>query len=173
VADSAWIGVVGALGGIALTGLVGLGSAALTHRRDEDTRRRTRENDLARDLGALRRDAYVRYLISAQTLGDVVLSSPPTAPGQLDVTARLEALKAEKPAPFAEYDAAQALVRLLAGPSVNEAVDVYEKWIRAEVRAALSAEDPVRSKAFFGWAKTEAPLTDSMRRELDQAFRVE
>src|SRR5215475_311413 len=65
VADaSAWVVLAGALGGVALTGALGLVTAAQTHRWNERTRVQTAREQEVRDLRDQRRQASHSYLVA-------------------------------------------------------------------------------------------------------------
>jgi type VI protein secretion system component VasK len=64
----AWLTIVGTLGGVAITALFGLLTAYFTHRWQ-----RTRSKDdsrlaLDREIRMIRREAYARYVVSAQNV---------------------------------------------------------------------------------------------------------
>ena len=61
---SAWVVLAGALGGVALTGALGLVTAAQTHRWNERTRVQTGREQEVRDLRDQRRQASHSYLVA-------------------------------------------------------------------------------------------------------------
>ncbi|MFI5897557.1 hypothetical protein ACIA5D_46470 [Actinoplanes sp. NPDC051513] len=68
----AWFALAGALGGVALTGAVGLGTAALTHRWNEQARSRAAHEEEARAMRNQRREACHHYLVATNSFYQAV-----------------------------------------------------------------------------------------------------
>jgi hypothetical protein len=69
---SAWFALGGALGGVALTGLVGLVTAALTHRWGEVSRLATDHAREVRTVRGQRREACHNYLVAINSYYQMV-----------------------------------------------------------------------------------------------------
>jgi hypothetical protein len=68
--NAAWIPVIGTLGGVAVTALVGVLTAWLTQRSQYHRTEHEHRLQVERELRAARRDSYVRYIVSAQNVFD-------------------------------------------------------------------------------------------------------
>ena len=68
----AWFALAGALGGVALTGAVGLGTATLTHRWNEQARSRAVHEEEARAMRNQRREACHQYLVATNSFYQAV-----------------------------------------------------------------------------------------------------
>jgi hypothetical protein len=160
--STAWIGVIGALGGVVVTGLIGLVTALLNHRWQEANRRAVRRERVSEGRAELRRGAYVRFLVAAQAMGDFLLTTRPD-PG-VDVVEAWRSLRVTQPEKFEEFDASERAVRILAGREVVEALDAYRSWFDDETIVAINSENPV-AEAFNGWEEAEGKLIDALRHE--------
>jgi hypothetical protein len=69
---SGWFALVGALGGVALTGAVGLRTATLTHRWNEQARSRAVQEEDARAMRNQRREACHHYLVATNAFYQAV-----------------------------------------------------------------------------------------------------
>lgn len=159
--SNTWIGVVGALGGVALTGLIALVTAVLNHRWQAETQRQERQSEGRAALAGLRRAAYTRYLTASKE----AVAYAVTRPKDLTASAeeRLRRLRLEDPRPIAESDAAELEARLVAGDRVTKAIDVYDAQLAATIAAVTASID---DEIGFG------PLSDDQR-ALVEAMRTE
>ena len=64
---SAWFALAGALGGVALTGVIGLMTAALNHKWGEQTRVQASHEEQVRTIRDQRREACHKYLITTNS----------------------------------------------------------------------------------------------------------
>ena len=159
-----WIGLIGALGGVALTGLLGVATAVLNNRWSEDQK----GQEFRRRQAELRRDAYARYLVSAQVLGDaLLLFTPGSAATSNDVWADF---RRSEPSIAREFDASLRHARLLASDEVVSALSAYQRWFEESLGIAFAKWDQARiplrdSGAFDDWDRAEARLIEVMRTE--------
>lgn len=156
-----WQGVIGALGGVLLTGLIGLVTAKLSH----GWQREQREDDRRDARADLRRDAYVAYLAQAQKVGDqsnVWMHDRGMAVPEVET--RLNVYAREMAELTHQYDVCERRAMLVAGEHVQAALETYRAWFRQALNDVLEDSDP----GFAGWDDHEAPLIDAMRRELDE-----
>ncbi len=160
--STAWIGVIGALGGVIVTGVIGLVTALLNHRWQESERRQSRSERLSETRAELRRDAYVRFLVAAQTMGDHLLIQTPESGG--DPFEAMRSMRAAEPKIFDEFDASERAMRLLGGERVIEELDRYREWFDNASRTAILSKNPLL-EAFNGWPEAEGKLIEAMRRE--------
>src|SRR5437016_2990531 len=79
--STAWVGVIGALGGVIVTGLIGLVTAVLNHRWQRASAHEERSHTAREAQAALRREAYVRYLAATDALEGFVITRPPLPRG--------------------------------------------------------------------------------------------
>lgn len=170
--DPAWIGVIASLGGVLLTSVVGIAGAALNHRWQNEIREKEREDRLHESRTALRRDAYTRFLIASEQIGNFLVIQLPShgaeTPISYDTAAkRARELWAEGNGHMAKYAAALAQARLLAGAEVTTALEEFDDWIGDQVVIAVQDPDPLLSKAFMGSNKEQAKLIHAMQLEQD------
>jgi hypothetical protein len=174
--DNAWIGLIGALGGVVATGAIGTGTAALTHSWQEGTRKRERADRLRESRATLRRDAYIRFLVSAEDVTDFVLAQQP-GDGDLkqasEVRERLRRLRKSGDAQFAEYFAARLQVNLVASEQVNSKFEEFVNWMNGQIGVAVGQADPLESGAFDGHAERRKELVEAMRMEQESDLVVE
>jgi hypothetical protein len=163
----AWITVAGTLGGVVVTAILGLLTAFLTQR--SQYRRTEQEHSLQiqRDLRTARRDSYVRYIVSAQTV--------------FDQAARLYIQNRTGPVDIAEFtlqppqELADALIRnetcrvevlLLAGEQVRAALEGYDNELKAFWRAVGSGTESDESEAWKSETAAYHRLIATMRAEV-------
>jgi hypothetical protein len=165
VADSAWVGVAGALGGVALTGAVGLGTATLAQRWDKASRRLNREQESIDQRDSLRRESYVSYLGKAAGLQSGLLS--------LAIDKTLPAAERERQtwelvgAQLIEYQASLRTAKLVAGDAVVEALGSYDEWVGEQAGKVIQGD---QASAFADGSDQERTVLDAMRRELSQGL---
>ncbi len=162
--STAWVGVIGAIGGVLVTGLIALVTAVLTHGWQESARRNDRSERLQEARAALRREIYGRFLIAASALSDYV-SAAPTRGATTTEWEHLLALRAKDSEVFEEFDAASVQARLIAGPEVRDAVEGFVLWFATGMLAFFQSNDPDTSTALPGFLTQEAGLIDVMRSE--------
>jgi hypothetical protein len=170
--DAAWVGVVGALGGVVVTALAGLVTAVLNHRWQTSSRHEDRSDRLREARAQLRRDAYARFLIAVQVMGEKIETRPPENLSQ-PLDERLNNFRLANAEQFREFDAAERYVRLLAGPSVIGPFDTYWTWIIEQTQLSFEAGSPANSKAFESWGDFEKPLIEAMRSEQETDLSIE
>lgn len=163
--NTAWIGVVGALGGVVLTSVIGFITAILNHRWQDASSRDDRSYKWRESKSSLRREAYARFLVAAQILGDEFGTFEPAAGGPSDPEARMLALRARDPGKFVEFDGSERHARLLAGDEVVRALDEHSNWFVGQCLMALSSDEPTSLEAFNDWTQIEGQLINAMKRE--------
>lgn len=170
--DPAWVGVIGSLGGVVLTSGVGIAGAAVNHRWQSSVRSEERQDRLHESRAALRREAYTRILITSDRLVNFLPTrTSPVEPEQLRdekmAIDRLRQLWLGADELIAEYNAALAQGRLLAGNEVAAALEEYDDWMMEQFSLLGLHPDPDESKAFEGIYEKRGPLLQAMRREQD------
>jgi len=174
--DSAWIGLIGVLGGVVATGVIGTGTAALTHGWQEGATKRERADRLRESRATLRRDAYIRFLAAAEEMIDFVLGQQP-GDGDLkrasEVRERLRSLRKSGDAQFTEYFATRLQVNLVASEQVNSTFEEFVDWMNGQIGIAVSQADPLKSGAFDGHAEKRKKLVEAMRAEQENDLVVE
>jgi hypothetical protein len=168
--SQAWIGVVGALGGVVVTGVIGLVTAGVNHRWQEETRRRERLDRLGESRATLRRDSYTRFLVAADQLTDYFLTQRQDhdADDVWEIVERLRNHRLEGTEQFSEYFAAQFQATLLAGERVSQPLEDFIGWINEQCGIAAGKADPLGSGAFDGFGETRRSLVKVMRTEQDE-----
>ena len=68
--DPVWAGTIGALGGVAVTGVFSLVTAKVTHSWQRTDQKETRKHERRTAIVELRRTSYAQYLVAAQRLRD-------------------------------------------------------------------------------------------------------
>jgi hypothetical protein len=160
VFNTAWIGLIGALGGVLLTGTIGLITAALNRKWQVVAAERDREYRTTDRLYDLRREAYVRYLQAAQVMGDGHKAMTTTrGPEQSYAQFALEAWAAFDEV-RREYDAAMRNAQLLATGGVLTAIKDYDAWLQDACRRKMDT-----GARFGDWTRKEADLVEAMRVE--------
>ena len=162
--DPAWIGAIGALGGVLVTGLIGLLTAALNHRWQRDARDEERFEQVSETRAGLRRDAYTRFLVSTDTLTDFLITQPIRQDGA-DLAERLRAIRQSGTQEFDEFDGSYIQVKLLCGPEVEAALTAFHNWYIEQFGTAMRASDVMNSKAFSGMERQREPLIEAMKAE--------
>jgi hypothetical protein len=125
-----WIGLIGALGGVALTGVITLITAILTQRWTLQSARVQQRHDLLAKRAELRRDAYARLLIAAEHVLIAYDAWKPPDPS-LPALELIDAQYRDQPEPRDEYFAAYNHARLVAGESVAEALAAFDDSVDA------------------------------------------
>jgi len=161
VADaSAWVVLAGALGGVALTGALGLVTAAQTHRWNERTRVQTAREQEVRDLRDQRRQASHSYLVATNefylAVDQVYLKSGRGEHPDPDEHRRAE---------MKELQNAYVELTITAGAEVRKRARAYNKALYALEKAAQQADQ-------HAWSELE-PETHRARNHLREAMRAE
>jgi hypothetical protein len=164
MAWSDWAVVAGTLGGVAVTGTLGLRTAKLNHRWQREAREETRRQ--AR--GDLRRDAYVAYLVQSQQLIDETAAWMDSAGAALPQEDRMRAYVVALGPSAHRHDACERRAMLVAGPRVREALATYRDWFRQATAQVLSEQSP----GFSGEDEREKPLVDVMIEEIDADMAI-
>jgi hypothetical protein len=164
--------VAGALGGVAITGAIGLVTALLNHRWQEDGREGERLDRLDDSQASLRRDAYTRFLGASDQLTDFLLTQPPSsspiAPDdKAAIIARLRAARIGGDKHFVEYNSALLQGSILAGDQVAPLLKEFERWMTVQIATAVKESDPLDSAAFDGFDTKREALIAAMRAEQD------
>jgi hypothetical protein len=121
--SEAWIGLLGALGGVVLTGAIGLLTARMNHRWE----REKQADELLLKRSELRRDAYSRFLTSAQSLIDNVDTWLITDPSLPDTELVLIWYRTHAEL-VAEHQSASHHARFVAGDAVDKAIGHWEQF---------------------------------------------
>ena len=123
-----WIGLIGALGGVLITGCVGLATAVLNHGWQKEGTHDEHERQRLETFSALQREAYSRYLAAYEAFENLVTCLPAIS---ADVDLRRQ-IHEQDPVAVDEFYAAENHVRLLAGDDVVEALNRFtDAWQRA------------------------------------------
>jgi hypothetical protein len=123
-----WVGLIGALGGVLVTGCVGLATAILNHRWQSDSARTERDHQQRESFSASQLAAYNRYLAAYEGFENLVASLPPLSP---ESNLRRE-IHEQDPVSDDEFKAAANHIRLVAGDHVIEAFERFtDAWNRA------------------------------------------
>ena len=163
-ADSAWVGLAGALGGVALTGLIGLVTAGLNRRWGQKDQVTQRKYDRDQATSAVRRDAYVRYLASVQSAVETLTNA--AWDPELESEEQLSALRRANPDPFDETDAAKRQAELVASEPVVRAIREYDDWVVLHAVMKVAGRDKTALKT---WPEVEYTLIDTMRADIAEA----
>jgi type VI protein secretion system component VasK len=124
--------LIGTLAGVFITAVFGLLSAHLSHR--WQYQRATQEHSflVEREIRTARHEKYARLVVAAQALFDNAMASYQA--NRNHPVSVVEYLR-NKPQEIDSADTAFEICRveayLLAGPSVREALDDYNRWLRA------------------------------------------
>ncbi|WP_326557829.1 hypothetical protein [Micromonospora sp. NBC_01796] len=125
-----WPTVIGTLGGVAVTALLGLVTAYLTHRWQQERVRQEQQIVSHRELRAARRDVYARYLVSAQHAFDAAKAQylanrdQPRDPAEFTTDPPEEMRVA-----IAANEALRVEVMLLAGEPLRAALEAYDRGL--------------------------------------------
>ncbi|MEV4626811.1 hypothetical protein AB0J90_11050 [Micromonospora sp. NPDC049523] len=125
-----WSTVIGTLGGVAVTALFGLVTAYFTHRWQQERVQQEQQLVAQRELRAARRDAYARYLVSAQRVFDTakaqysVNRDQPLDPIEFSANPPEELLVA-----IAANEALRVEVMLLAGEPLRVRLETYDSGL--------------------------------------------
>jgi hypothetical protein len=160
--DTQWIGLIGALGGVVVTGLIGLATAVLNHRWQRASGREDRTHQAREAKAAIQRQAYARYLAAMEAVDTFLITRPPRP--EIPVRDRLRANRQEDPKVFDEYDAAQAIAQLVAGDRVRDALGEFENQWTEACLAAVTADDPLEATS---------GLENTSKKEMIAAMRAE
>lgn len=167
--SEAWIGLVGALGGVIVTGTFGLIVTVLKHRWDASAEIQQRKHRLSENQAGSRRSVYIRFLNAAEALGDHVLVQPPHKDGGAQDTEkaveRLRELQAGGDSFFSTYSSALLEAKLLAGAHVLTELVVFDEWMTDQLAIGLRVADAVAARAFFDAEEKRLPLLEAMRAE--------
>ena len=167
--NEAWIGLIGALGGVAVTGTFGLVVAVLKRHWDASAEAKQRGHQLGEARAESRRLAYIRFLNAADALGDHVLVQPPHADGGAKdfekATKRIRELQSSGNLCFTVYGAALLEAKLLADTQVLQELDAFDEWVTQQLVISVREADAATTHAFFDTSEKRRPLLDAMRKE--------
>jgi hypothetical protein len=166
--SDAWIGVVAALGGVALTGLIALATATLNHRWTASATRETRTHELGAQLAEVRRVAYARFLAAWQNFRESLDATTPPDEAKLKAV-RYEELVAEWFIAHGElmrdYHTANAEAILVAGGGVFNALEAFDEAAGKYVFAVVTSHGESRTASGKDLDDTRAALVQAMRQE--------
>jgi hypothetical protein len=128
--SDAWIGVVGALGGVAITGVIALVTAYLNHRWSGEQF----DLDLRLKRSELRRSAYGAYLVAAQLFFDEL---DMWTPKHMSVDNMQRVYKDELGESTRAFQSASELALLLAGDEVIPHIEAFEEWLGEYVTRSI------------------------------------
>lgn len=165
MASSDWQVLIGALGGVTVTGVLGLATAKLTHGWQRQVRVEARREARAE----LRRSAYVAYLVQAQKLGDETTAWASTTGKTLPADVLIEGYVRDLGSSTHENDACQRRALLAAGPDVRVALEEYRSWFQQALGEVLQGS----GSGLRGWEEKERPLMDAMRTELETDMGID
>ena len=168
--NAAWVGVVGALGGVVITGAIGLVTAVLTRGWQRQDHEAAMIEARRESRAELRRSAYAEYLVATNRFTDHIRSWMLTTGRTIEPDRRLVAY-AESPSEFAaSYDLAETHARLLASPALDAALADFGTWVVDQTRVCFKDLDP---DAFNEHEEREKVLVDVMRQELRADLRID
>lgn len=158
---SAWFALAGALGGVALTGVIGLVTAALTHRWSEQARTEVDRKELTRVMRNQRREACHAFLVATNSFWDA-----------LDKLYQ-RASRGEKVDSFEHLRAANTVMQntyvdltITCGAKVRRLADYYHAKLYELRPAAQAAEEDNWTSLNEIQRQARAELRDAMRAEL-------
>ena len=143
--EAAW-----ALGGVALTGGLALWGSVLANGWRYEERQEARREALA----ALRRSAYVEFLVSASRLLNGVQSWMDETGRQVPATNRIQRFAVDVAELSNAFDACERKARILADKPVDDALVAYRNWFREATGQALVDAQP----GYSVWEKQEQQL---------------
>ena len=126
--SEAWVGAIAALGGVAITGLIALGTAILTHRWTAEATREAWATKARAKHGEIRRAAYARFLAAADNIRDAAEFAVD------DESVEHEAAYSwyrANPQLLREAQTASGEARIVASDDVFEAINGYEDALSA------------------------------------------
>jgi hypothetical protein len=145
----AWITVIGTLGGVSITALVGVVTALLGQR--SQYRRTEQEHRLQgeRDLRIARRDSYVRYIVSAQNVFDRAADLyVKNRASPLDLTEFVLEPPQELAEVLVQNETCRVEVLLLASDQVGVALQDYDHHLKAFWKAVGSGNESDHSETW-------------------------
>jgi acetylglutamate synthase len=159
--SQAWIGVVGALGGVAITGIIALITARLNHAWTAESTREARAHDMQSQRGEVRRVAYARLLAASENIKDAA-ESVTLSPSATDEEKTASAWYQAHPEALQEMQTADGEARIVAGDEVFDAIDAHVTALDKYLNALFS--DPEASDNRDVRATLDV-LVQAMRRE--------
>ncbi|GAA1404140.1 hypothetical protein [Oerskovia paurometabola] len=156
--------LLGALGGVVITGTVALVTSLLTRRAE----RIAREEGRRLSRADLRRSAYVAFLAQANGLGDEASAWHDTTGKHLAPDKLMSAFYRDLGRSSHDYDVCEVTAQLAAGPAVLKALDTYIAWYRAAIFQVLTGREP----GLVGGTTKQDPLVEAMRAELDEDMSI-
>jgi hypothetical protein len=172
--EAAWFGLVGALGGVSLTGIIGAGTAALTHRWTTSSSREQRESERAVALADRRLTMYTQYFSRAKAFREAVedaYDDPEWVESIIPLTGerRLKAFRARAAEVVQEFDTASTQAELVATEQARQALKAFEDWVTSELVRITRISDPrVESIRFVGAVQAGAALVEATRRDVQE-----
>jgi|SRR5215469_8902332 len=157
---SAWFALVGALGGVALTGTIGLVTAALNHKWGEQTRVEMAREQQIRAVRDQRREVCHNYLVAANSywLAIEQLYVRSRRGDEFDSNAHMGTA-------IAALQDAYVYLTISCGGRVRDLAGSYNQTLYAARRAGQTADEQK-------WAELE-PVTRRARADLRGAMRAE
>jgi hypothetical protein len=150
---------------VTLTGLIGLGTATLTHRWSVSARAEDRKDDRAEALAVLRREAYVRYLSAQNAVMDSFEAlqyddqwwEQHSSAGP---TQRLATHRNSHPDLWSESSQAEYQARLVASADVTEALNIHKNAVIRHILALCEERSYTRE------ASPDDALVAAVKREI-------
>jgi hypothetical protein len=157
---SAWFALVGALGGVALTGTIGLVTAGLNHKWGEDARIQTAHEEQIRAMRDQRREVCHNYLLAANSYWLAVeqLYIKTLRGDEFDSNEHMRSA-------ITALQDAYVYLTISSGARVRDLAGSYNQTLYAARRAGQTADETQ-------WAELE-PVTRRARADLREAMRAE
>jgi hypothetical protein len=169
----AWIAVIGTLGGVVGTGVIGLATAGLTHHWSSDEREAERKHVREETERAERLSTYLGFLSAADAWHSAVTATTlDTEWWRLheadERRERFVAIRQEHSELWDAYDASKRRIDLIAGPEVRQHADDWGELILKEIsiRAGTTGVPSITPKQADLRRSTERKLVEAMRAEL-------
>jgi hypothetical protein len=156
-----WVGVVGALGGVIVTGLIALATAGLSHRWERAAARDERTLGAREARATLIRDAYTRWVVAVNAIKMATATYLVTHAGSDVVTAYKAVLDANRQE-VASLETAEAELSIVSSEHVRKLVSNASASLGTLVEA--DATSAVARNAASDSA--QEALTDAIRQEL-------
>jgi hypothetical protein len=161
---SAWFALAGALGGVALTGVIGLVTAVLTHRWGEQARAQADRKELMRAMRDQRREVCHGFLVATNSFWDALdqLYQRSCRGEEIDEIDSFEHLRAAN----AVMQNAYVDLTITCGAQVRRLADHYHAKLYALRPVAQAAEKANWSTLNESQRQAREDLRDAMRAEL-------
>jgi hypothetical protein len=162
-----WVGLIGVIGGILATGLMGLLTAVITHRLQRLAKRDDKDVELREARAALLKDATTRLVTAVDALELSMLTSPPTdGPRETlqDAVLALGVLREQNRADFDKMQEAEAEIEIVAGKAARGAASQMTAALGEVAAQVLTLPEP---------ANADIAKLNRLRTKLLAAIRTE